>query len=48
MRYSSSATQDYGSGGKILVDVEDNRYMIPEVSRLSVRDKALFMRYIYW
>jgi ATP-binding cassette subfamily B protein len=48
MRYSSEAAQDYGQGGKILLDVEDNRYLIPDVSGLPAEDRKRFERYIYW
>jgi hypothetical protein len=48
MRYSGSATQDYGHNGKVLADIEDNRYMIPDLSRLTPHDRELFTRYIYW
>ena len=48
MRYSGEAAQDYGQGGKILLDVEENRYLIPATASLTEADRKLFERYIYW
>ncbi|HEX7010425.1 MAG TPA: DUF1854 domain-containing protein, partial [Phycisphaeraceae bacterium] len=48
MRYSSEAAQDYGRGGKILLDVEGNLYLVPQVAELPPSDRRLFERYIYW
>jgi ATP-binding cassette subfamily B protein len=48
IRYSSQSAHAYGETGKILIDVEDNRYLIPDAAALPERDRALFERYIYW
>ncbi len=40
--------QDYGSHGKLLLDTDENRYPIPDVSALPDRDRRLFERFIYW
>jgi ATP-binding cassette subfamily B protein len=48
IRYSSQSAHAYGDTGKILIDVEDNRYLIPDTAALPERDRALFERYIYW
>ncbi len=48
MRCSSDHAQDYGTGGKVLLDVEENRYVIPKVADLPEPGKSLFERYIYW
>jgi hypothetical protein len=39
---------DYGRKGKVLIDVEENRYLIPNVEKLPARQKSDFRRYIYW
>jgi hypothetical protein len=39
---------DYGTTGKILVDVEANRYLIPDTSALPAHDRQVYQRYIYW
>jgi hypothetical protein len=39
---------DYGRRGKVLIDVEDNRYLIPDLEKLSPRERNEFQRYIYW
>jgi hypothetical protein len=39
---------DYGRRGKILIDLDDNRYLIPNVDELSPRERNEFQRYIYW
>src|SRR5262249_2261194 len=48
MRWSQTQTQDFGSEGKILLDLEDNRFLIPDIQALPARDKELLQRYIYW
>ena len=34
--------------GPYLYDVDDNRYLIPDVSALSPHEQGEFTRYIYW
>ena len=34
--------------GKLLLDIDENRYLIPQVEKLSERDRRLFTRFIYW
>jgi ATP-binding cassette subfamily B protein len=48
MRNSHSQAQDYGPAGKLLIDVDDNRYLVADVDALPRRQQALFRRYIYW
>jgi ATP-binding cassette subfamily B protein len=48
MRWQGDRAQDYGVSGKMLIDTEENRYLIPDVQALPARDRALFQRYIYW
>jgi hypothetical protein len=39
---------DYGRRGKVLIDVEENRYLIPDIEALPPRERNEFQRYIYW
>lgn len=48
MRNQSDRAQDYGRAGKILLDVDENRYVIPDVESLPERDRRVFRRHIYW
>jgi ATP-binding cassette subfamily B protein len=48
LRASHSQAQEYGPRGKLLVDVDDNRYIVADVQALPRRQQALFRRYIYW
>jgi ATP-binding cassette subfamily B protein len=48
MRNSHGQAQDHGESGKLLIDVDDNRYLIPDVEALPRRQHLLFRRYIYW
>jgi ABC-type multidrug transport system fused ATPase/permease subunit len=48
MRHSHSQAQEYGENGKLLLDVDDNRYLIPDVDALPRRQHLLFRRYVYW
>jgi ATP-binding cassette subfamily B protein len=48
MRWSQSQAQDFGTNGKVLLDLEDNRYLVPDITDLPHRDRELLQRYIYW
>jgi len=48
MRWSQSQVQDFGDRGKVLVDVDDNRFLVPDVTALLPRERDLFQRYVYW
>jgi len=48
MRNSHSQAQEYGENGKLLLDVDDNRYLVPDIDALSRRQHLLFRRYVYW
>ena len=39
---------DYGRRGKVLIDVDENRYLIPDLDVLTTRERNEFQRYIYW
>jgi hypothetical protein len=48
MRSSHSQALDFGPAGKLLLDVDDNRYLVPDVEGLPRRQQTLFRRYVYW
>jgi len=48
MKWQGDRAVDYGQGGKVLIDVNGNRYLIHDVSKLSPAERADFTRYIYW
>ena len=48
MRWSQSHVQDFGERGKVLLDLDDNRYLVPDVEALPPRERDLFQRYVYW
>ena len=48
LRWQTDKAHDYGKNGKMLIDTEDNRYLIPDLNDLTERDRRLFERYIYW
>jgi ATP-binding cassette subfamily B protein len=48
MRHSQGQAQDYGPRGKLLVDVDDNRYVVGDVQALPRRQQTLFRQHIYW
>ncbi|MDA0840200.1 MAG: DUF1854 domain-containing protein [Planctomycetota bacterium] len=48
IRWSYDRAQGYGEDGKVLLDVHDNRYVIPDVNALPKQDRELFERWIYW
>ncbi len=48
MRWRYDRTQDFGENGKVLLDVYENRYIIPDVNALPKSDREALTRYIYW
>lgn len=48
MRWSQSQVQDFGERGKVLVDLDDNRFLVPDVEALPPKERELFQRYVYW
>jgi ATP-binding cassette subfamily B protein len=48
MRNSHSQAQEYGANGKLLLDVDDNRYLIEDIEALPRQQHLLFRRYVYW
>ncbi len=48
MRWSQAQVQDFGESGKILLDLDDNRYLVPDVEALPPKEQELFLRYVYW
>jgi ATP-binding cassette subfamily B protein len=48
MRWTQSQAQDFGERGKVLVDTEDNRLLVPDVDALPQRQRELLERYVYW
>ena len=48
MRWTQSQVQDFGARGKVLLDLEDNRFLVPDVDELPRRERELFQRFVYW
>jgi hypothetical protein len=48
MPWRGDRAEDYGTGGKVLLDGLDNRYIIPDVAALPAKDRRVFTSYIYW
>lgn len=48
LRWQHDRAHDYGVRGNMLLDTEDNRYLIPDVVELAPRQRNLFQRHIYW
>jgi ABC-type transport system involved in Fe-S cluster assembly fused permease/ATPase subunit len=48
MRHSQTHAQDFGQRGKILLDTEDNRFLVEDTDALPHAQRELLQRYIYW
>jgi hypothetical protein len=48
MRWTQSQVQDFGARGKVLLDVEDNRFLVSDVDELPPGERELFQRFVYW
>lgn len=48
MRYEYNRVQDYGEFGRVILDTDDNRYIIPDLRLLLPDEYKAFTRYVYW
>jgi len=48
MRWKQDRAVDYGEAGKVLIDLDDNLYLIRDVKKLPPREYSDFTRIIYW
>ena len=48
MKWQQDRAVDYGEHGKVLIDMNENRYLIPDLGRLSPSERTDFTRIIYW
>lgn len=48
MRWSYNYAEEFGDSGKVLIDVYENRYLIPDVTALPSSDRREFTSFIYW
>jgi len=48
MRWTQSQAIDFGTDGKMLIDTEENRWLVPRVSDLPRPDEERFLQYVYW
>jgi ATP-binding cassette subfamily B protein len=47
-RWTQSQAVDFGEDGKLLLDTEDNRWVIPRIETLPRPDRERFLQYVYW
>ena len=48
MRWTQGQAQESGERGKVLLDTEDNRFLIPDTDELPQSQRELLQRYVYW
>ena len=47
-RWTQSQAIDFGTDGKMLIDTEENRYVVRSVDDLPKTDREKFLQYVYW
>ena len=47
-RWTQSQAVDFGQDGKLLIDSEENRWVVPDLADLPQADRERFERYVYW
>jgi ATP-binding cassette, subfamily B, bacterial len=47
-RWTQSQALDFGADGKLLIDSEENRWVVPDLADLPQADRERFERYVYW
>lgn len=48
IRWEYNRVQEYSEFGRIIIDTDDNRYIITDLRKLSPEEYKNFTRYIYW
>ena len=48
MRWRQDRADAYGPKGKVLLDVHENRFIIPDTAALPTKDRRRLLSYIYW
>ena len=47
-RWTASQAIDFGSEGKMIIDTEENRYVVRRLDDLAKPDREKFLQYVYW
>jgi len=47
-RWNQSKVVEAEGGGRVITDVDGNRYEIPNLDKLDADSRSRFLRYIYW
>ncbi len=48
MPWRQDRAEDWGSNGKVLLDSLNNRYLVPDVDKLTNAEKRTFKTHVYW
>ncbi len=48
MRWTQSQAIDFGDNGKLIIDTEENRYLVRDLACLAPADQERFLQYVYW
>ena len=48
MRWTQSQAIDFGENGKLIIDSEENRFLVRDIAALPERDRERFLQYVYW
>jgi hypothetical protein len=48
LKWERSRAIDIGKKGKLLIDIFEDRYIIPDVQKLTPMERNMFTKFIYW
>ena len=48
MRWTQSRAVEFGENGKLLIDTDGNRYVVPNIESLHAKQREKFLQFIYW
>ncbi|MFM8414511.1 MAG: DUF1854 domain-containing protein, partial [Planctomycetota bacterium] len=48
IRWTQSQAVDFGTAGKLLIDTEENRWVVPRIEDLPKAEREKLERYVYW
>ena len=47
-RWTQSKALTFGENGKLLIDTDDNRFIVADVEELEEGEREVFLQYVYW
>ena len=47
-RWTQAKAIEFGDNGKLIIDTDNNRYVVGDIDQLPTKDRNRFQQYVYW